>query len=142
MHRRHGRCCRCRVKAARACGVQHLVWSTLPDCNAISEGRFPVRHFSDKAQVDKVGASAGFARHTFVQAPQYFQNFLTRQRPQPLRGGGRGWAVPMNVAARVIQSGDPTEVGRAVAAAFAAGEKLPNGSYLAVCGGTYSWNDS
>jgi NmrA-like family len=48
MHRRHGRCCRCRVKAARACGVQHLVWSTLPDCNAISEGRFPVRHFSDK----------------------------------------------------------------------------------------------
>src|SRR5215472_4897232 len=112
------------VTCARACGVQHLVWSTLPDCDAISGGRFPVRHFSDKARVDPVVASAGFARHTFVQAPQYFQNFLTRQPPTPLPGGGRGWAVPMDVAARVIQAGDPTEVGRAVAAAFSAGERL------------------
>jgi uncharacterized protein YbjT (DUF2867 family) len=129
------------VEAARASGVQHLVWSTLPDCKAISGGRFPVRHFSDKAQVDKVVASVGFARYTFVQAPQYFQNFLTRQAPQPLPGGGRGWAVPMDIAARVVQAGDPAEVGRAVAAAFAAAEKLANGSYLAVSGGTYSWTD-
>ena len=28
-----------------------------------------------------------------------------------------------------------------MAAAFRAGDKLPDGSYLAVCGGTYSWND-
>jgi NAD(P)-dependent dehydrogenase (short-subunit alcohol dehydrogenase family) len=34
-----------------------------------------------------------------------------------------------------------SEVGRAVAAAFGAGDKLPSGSYLAVCGGVYSWND-
>jgi uncharacterized protein YbjT (DUF2867 family) len=129
------------VKAARACGVHHLVWSTLPDCTAISGGRFRVGHFSDKARVDPVVESAGFARHTFVQAPMYFQNLLTRQAAQPLPGGGRGWAVPMDVAARVMQSGDPTEVGRAVAAALAAGEKLANGSYLAVSGGTYSWND-
>jgi hypothetical protein len=129
------------VKAARAGGVQHLVWSTLPDCESISEGRFRVRHFSDKARVDAVVASAGFNRHTFVQAPMYFQNLLTRQAPQPLPGGGRGWAVPMDVAARVIHAGDATEVGRAVAAALAVGEKLANGSYLAVCGGTYSWND-
>jgi uncharacterized protein YbjT (DUF2867 family) len=129
------------VKAARAGGVHHLVWSTLPDCDAIGGGRFSVRHFSDKARVDPVVAAAGFARHTFVQASQYFQNFLTLQPPQPLPGGGRGWAVPMDVAARVIHAGDPTEVGRAVAAAFAAGEQLQNGTYLAVCGGMYSWTD-
>jgi NAD(P)-dependent dehydrogenase (short-subunit alcohol dehydrogenase family) len=34
-----------------------------------------------------------------------------------------------------------SEVGRVVAAAFGAGDKLPSGSYLAVCGGVYSWND-
>jgi hypothetical protein len=32
-------------------------------------------------------------------------------------------------------------VGRAVGAAFAAGDQLPNGSYLDVYGGLYSWND-
>jgi uncharacterized protein YbjT (DUF2867 family) len=129
------------VKAARAAGVQHLVWSTLPDVEKLSGGRFKVAHFTGKARVDAAVEAARFPRHTFVQAPMYFQNFVTRMGPQPLPTGGRGWAVPMDVAARVMHAGDPTEVGRAVAAAFAAGNELPNGSYLDVCGGVYSWND-
>ena len=129
------------VKAARSSGVEHLVWSTLPDCERITGGRLKVVHYTDKARVDAVVEAAGFPRHTFVQAPMYYQNFLTMNAPQPLHNGGRGWAVPMDPAARVMHSGDPTEVGRAVAAAFSAGDKLPNGSYLAVCGGIYSWND-
>ena len=76
-----------------------------------------------------------------MQAPFYFQNFLGTLAPQPLPNGGRGWAVPMDPAARVMHAGDVKDVGRAVAAAFAAGDTLPNGSYLAVCGGLYSWND-
>src|SRR5207302_1087800 len=91
--------------------------------------------------LDAAVEAAGFPRYTFVQAPMYFQNFLTMNTPQPLPGGGRGWAVPMDPAARVMHAGDVTEVGRAVAAAFAAGDKVPNGTYLAVCGGVYSWND-
>jgi hypothetical protein len=71
----------------------------------------------------------------------YFQNFLGMMAPQPLPSGGRGWAVPMDPAARVIHAGDVTEVGRVVAAAFSAGDKLQNGAHLAVCGGVYSWND-
>ena len=55
--------------------------------------------------------------------------------------GRRGWAVPMDPTARVIHAGDITELGRTVAAAFGAGAELANGSYLAVCGGTYSWDD-
>ncbi len=129
------------VKAARSFGVKHLVWSTLPDCERISGGRFKVVHFSGKARVDAFVEAAGFPRHTFVHAPMYFQNFLERMGPQALPDGGRGWAVPMDPAARVMHSGDATEVGRAVAAAFAAGDELPNGSHLAVCGGLYSWND-
>lgn len=129
------------VRAARASGVGHLVWSTLPDCEKLTGGRLKVEHFTGKARVDAVVAAAGFPRHTFVQAPMYFQNFIARGAPQPLPGGGRGWAVPMDPAARVMHLGDATDVGRAVAAAFAAGDELPNGSYLAVCGGVYSWND-
>jgi uncharacterized protein YbjT (DUF2867 family) len=129
------------VKEARAAGVQHFIWSTLPDAEKLTGRRLKLPHFTGKARVDAAVEAANFPRHTFVQAPFYFQNFLGMLAPQPLPNGGRGWAVPMDPAARVIHAGDVNDVGRAVAAAFAAGEKLPNGSYLAVCGGVYSWND-
>ncbi len=38
-------------------------------------------------------------------------------------------------------AGDVTEVGRVVVAAFAAGDKLPDDTYLGVCGGVCSFND-
>jgi len=129
------------VKEARAAGVQHFIWSTLPDAEKLTGGRLKLRHFTGKARVDPAVEAAGFPRHTFVQAPFYFQNFLSMLAPQPLPNGGRGWAVPMDPAARVMHAGDVKDVGRAVAAAFAAGDTLRNGSYLAVCGGVYSWND-
>jgi uncharacterized protein YbjT (DUF2867 family) len=129
------------VQAARAAGVKHLIWSTLPDSEKLTGGRLRVAHFTGKARVDATVKAAGFARHTFVMAPMYFQNFLTMMAPGPLPNGGRGWAVPIDPAARVMHAGDVTEVGRAVAAAFAAGDRLPDGSYLGVCGGLYSFND-
>ena len=129
------------VTVARAAGVQHLIWSTLPDAEKLTSGRLKLPHFTGKARVDAAVEAAKFPRHTFVQAPFYFQNFVSMLAPQTLPNGGRGWVVPMDPAARVIHAGDVKDVGRAVAAAFAAGDKLSNGSYLAVCGGVYSWND-
>ena len=129
------------VKEARAAGVQHFVWSTLPDAEKLTGGRLKLPHFTGKARVDAAVEAAKFPRHTFVQAPFYFQYFLGMLAPQPLSNGRRGWAVPMDPAARVIHAGDVNDVGRAVAAAFAASDKLRDGSYLAVCGGVYSWND-
>ena len=85
--------------------------------------------------------AAGFERHTFVMPPMYFQNFHNMMAPQTLPNGGRGLAVPIDPALRVIHAGDATEVGRPVAAAFAAGDILPDGSRLAPCGGVYSCND-
>ena len=111
------------VQEARAAGVQHLIWSTLPNAENLSGGRLKLPHFTGKARVDAAVEAAGFPRHTFVQAPFYFQNFLGLLAPQPLPNGGRGWAVPMDPTARVIHAGDITDLGRAVAAAFAAGDK-------------------
>lgn len=72
------------VRAAHSAGVKHLVWSTLPDCEKITGGRFKVAHYTDKARVDAVVEAAGFPRYTFVHAPMYFQNFLTmNKRPKP-----------------------------------------------------------
>jgi uncharacterized protein YbjT (DUF2867 family) len=138
---REGEVATAAVAAARAAGVEHLVWSTLPDVDAISGGRLRVDHFTVKARVDAAVAAAGFARHTFVEAPFYFQNFQTALAPQPLPGGGRGWAVPVDPSRQVIHAGDARDVGRAVAAAFRAGDRLASGTRLAVCGGVYSWND-
>jgi hypothetical protein len=129
------------VQAARAAGVKHLIWSTLPDCEKLTGGRLKVVHFTGKARVDAAVRAAGFERHTFVMPPTYFQNFLTMMAPGPLPNGGRGWAAPIDPAARVMHAGDATEVGRVVAAAFSADNELTNGSYLAPCGGIYSFND-
>jgi uncharacterized protein YbjT (DUF2867 family) len=42
------------VKAARAAGVEHLIWSTLPDVKKLTKGRLSVPHFTGKARVDAV----------------------------------------------------------------------------------------
>ena len=85
------------VKAARAAGVEHLIWSTLPDVETLTGGRLKVAHFTEKARVDAVVKAAGFARHTFVMAPMYFQNFLTTMTPSLYRtaaAAGRCRSIP------------------------------------------------
>jgi hypothetical protein len=42
------------VRAAKDAGVKHFVWSTLPDAEAISGGKFHVHHFTDKARIDRI----------------------------------------------------------------------------------------
>jgi uncharacterized protein YbjT (DUF2867 family) len=48
------------IEAAKATGVQHFIWSTLPDVEIISKATFEVPHFTDKARVDALVKSAGF----------------------------------------------------------------------------------
>jgi len=129
------------VAAAKAGGVKHVVWSTLPDSKRLSKGELTVHHFTNKAQVDELVANAGFERHTFVEAPMYFQNLNTMMGPQPLGDGATGWAVPMDPAKRVIHAGDVSEVGKVVARAFENPDRVGNGQYLAVAPAVISWND-
>src|ERR1700757_4190887 len=66
------------IRVAKDAGVKHLIWSTLPDVEAISGGKFDVPHFTGKAKIDRIVKEAGFVHHTFVIAPFYYQNLVSR----------------------------------------------------------------
>jgi len=129
------------VEAAKAAGVKHFVWSTLPDVEKISGGKFEVKHFTHKAKVDQLVSNAGFLRHTFVEAPFYFQNLVGQMQPQLQDDGSKLWALPMAADARVIHMGDVDELGNVVAGAFANPERVGSGQHLSLAGDLSSWND-
>src|ERR1700739_2909121 len=64
------------IRAAKDAGVKHFVWSTLPDVEAISGGKFHVPHFTGKAKVDRIVTEAGVVNHTFVIAHMYYQGLV------------------------------------------------------------------
>ena len=129
------------VEAAKGAGVQHFIWSTPPDVKAISRGEIDVPHFTDKAKVDRAVSEAGFAHHTFVIAPFFYQNLLGAMPPQKQADGTSGWALPLDPERRVIHMGDITEIGRIVAGAFAQPELAGHGQYLPLVGDFLSFNE-
>jgi uncharacterized protein YbjT (DUF2867 family) len=129
------------VHAAKDAGVKHFVWSTLPDVEAISGAKFHVPHFTGKAKVDRIVKEAGFANHTFVIAPFYFQNLTGVLGPQKQPNGSAGWALPLDPTVRSIHMGDITELGDIVAGAFAHPDQAGHGEYLPLVGDFMSFNE-
>src|SRR5947199_6771237 len=105
------------VRAAKEAGVKHFIWSTLPDVEAISGGKLHVPHFTGKAKVDRIVKEAGFANHTFVIAPFYYQNLIGVLGPQKQADGSAVWALPLDPTVRCIHMGDIKELGNIVAGA-------------------------
>jgi len=129
------------VRAAKAAGVKHFVWSTLPDVEAISGGKFNVPHFTGKAKIDRIVKEAGFAHHTFVIAPFFYQNVVGALAPQKQEDGTLGWALPIDPTMRGIHMGDIRELGNIVAGAFAHPDEAGNGEYLPLVGDFMSFNE-
>ena len=129
------------VRAAKDAGVKHLIWSTLPDVEAISGGKFNAHHFTGKARIDPIVKEAGFANHTFVIAPFYYQNLVGVLAPQKQADGSAGWALPLDPDVRCIHMGDITELGNIVAGAFAHPDQAGNGEYLPLVGDFMSFNE-
>jgi len=129
------------VRAAKDAGVKHFVWSTLPDVEAISGGKFHVPHFTGKAKIDRIVKEAGFPHHTFVIAPFYYQNLMGALAPQKQADGSFGWAVPFDPDVRCIHMGDVRELGHIVAGAFAHPGEPGNGEYLPLVGDFMSFHE-
>ena len=92
-------------------------------------------------RVERIVSEAGFAHHTFVIAPFYYQNLLGVMAPQKLPDGAVGWALPLDPQRRVIHMGDITELGRIVAGAFVQPELAGHGEHLALVGDFLSFNE-
>ena len=129
------------VRVAKDAGVKHFIWSTLPDVEAISGGKFNVPHFTGKAKIDRVVKEARFAHHTFVIAPFFYQNLVGALTPQKQQDGTLGWTLPLDPDVRCIHMGDITQLGNIVAGAFAHPDEAGNGEYLPLVGDFMSFND-
>lgn len=129
------------IRAAKDAGVKHFVWSTLPDVEAISGGKFDVPHFTGKAKIDRIVKEAGFPHHTFVIAPGYYQNFVGALAAHKQADGSVGWALPLDPDVRCLHMGDIRELGNIVAGAFAHPDEAGNGEYLPLVGDFLSFNE-
>src|SRR5712671_121983 len=129
------------VRAAKDAGVKHFVWSTLPNVEAISGGKFNVPHFTGKAKIDRIVKEAGFPHHTFVIAPGYYQNFVGVLAPHKQADGSVGWALPLDPNVRCLHLGDIRELGNLVAGAFAHPDEAGNGEYLPLVGDFLSFHE-
>jgi uncharacterized protein YbjT (DUF2867 family) len=129
------------VHAAKDAGVQHFIWSTLPNVETISRGKLGVAHFTDKAKSDRIVSEAGFAHHTFVIAPFFYQNLLGVMAPQKQANGALGWALPLDPEKRAIHMGDITELGPIVVSAFAQPQIAGHGEHLPLVGDFLSFNE-
>jgi uncharacterized protein YbjT (DUF2867 family) len=129
------------IQAAKNAGVNHFIWSTLPDVEKISGGKYDVPHFTGKAKVDEMVKNAGFKNHTFVQPPFYFQNFTGMMSPQAQQDGSTGWTLPIDPGKKVIHMADINDLGKVVAGAFLNPEKAGDGKYLSLATELNSFND-
>ncbi|WP_300336156.1 NmrA/HSCARG family protein [Accumulibacter sp.] len=129
------------VDAARAAGVEHFIWSTLPNVDKISGGAFDVPHFTYKARVDELVRQAGFAHHTFVVAPFFYQNLNGMLAPELQPDGSAAWTLPIDPTVKAIHMGDITELGAVVTGAFSNPAAAGNGQYLPLVGSLLSFDD-
>jgi uncharacterized protein YbjT (DUF2867 family) len=129
------------VRAARNAGAKHFIWSTLPNVEEISGGEFHLPHFTGKAKADRVVKEAGFANHTFVIAPFYYQSLVGVLAPQKQADGSLGWALPIDPDVRCIHMGDIRELGYIVAGALAHPDQAGNGEYLPLVGDFMSFQE-
>ena len=129
------------IEAAKLAGVNHFIWSTLPDVESVSQGEFRLPQFTNKARIDSLVKAAGFPYYTFVVPPAYYQNFAGPFGPQKQQDGSYGWVLPINPDVRCIHMGDINQLGKIVAGAFANPANTGKGAYLPLVGDFLSFSE-
>ncbi|GAA1700672.1 NmrA/HSCARG family protein [Kribbella yunnanensis] len=93
------------ARAAKAAGVQHVVWSTLEDTRpffgdrtdvpSLDDGRYKVPHFDAKGEADDIFRRTGVPT-TYLRTTFYFDAFLQDLKPQRNAEGTLTLTFPMS----------------------------------------------
>jgi len=104
-------------------------YSSLPNSERVSHGKYKVMHFSGKAEIAEYILSLGFEHVHFVEAPMYYQNYGTFF---PVEKSGDHEQYVINIpgsGAKAISMFDPNDYGHGVVLALSDPDKY-NGKYL------------
>ena len=66
------------VAASKTTTLEHYIWSSLPNCRAITDGKCSVPHMDSKNEIDAfiAGAKSLLAKTTFLWCSFYASNFI------------------------------------------------------------------
>ena len=119
------------VDAAKATGLQHVIWSTLPDTRLhvpleddrmpTLHGKYKVPHFDSKGESDQVFLDAGVPT-TFLSTTMYFDSFTTFAHPVRAEDGTLVLTLPMSDSP--LPSVAAEDIGRTALGILTAGTKL------------------
>jgi uncharacterized protein YbjT (DUF2867 family) len=122
---------RAMAAAARATGLRHVVWSTLPDTRLhipmdddrapTLHGNYKVPHFDSKGEADAFFTEAGVPT-TFLSTTMYFEAFLDFFRPTRDDDGTLALHVPMGD--RTLAGIAAEDIGRTAFGIFERGTDL------------------
>jgi len=129
------------VARRRKAGVKHFVWSTLPDVEAISGGKFHVPHFHRQGPDRPDRRARPGSRIIRLSSRLFFyQNLVGVMTPQ--KQPMDRWLGPSSRSSGARHPhGRHRELGGLVAGAFAHPDQAGNGEYLPLVGDLMSFND-
>ena len=119
------------ARAAKAAGVQHAIWSTLPDTRLdlpidndlmpTLQGKYNVPHFDSKGEADSFFTDAGVPT-TFLNTTFFFEGFTTGFRPTRADDGKLVITLPMGE--RKLAGIAAEDIGRTAYGIFKRGDEL------------------
>jgi uncharacterized protein YbjT (DUF2867 family) len=128
---REHRQARAMAAAAKATGLAHVIWSTLPDTRLhlpvdddrvpTLHGRYKVPHFDGKAEAEAFFVEAGVPA-TFLSTTFYFESFVDFFRPA--RGDDGVLALHLPMADRRLPGIAAEDIGRTAFGIFTRGPEL------------------
>ncbi|MEU9330880.1 NmrA/HSCARG family protein [Streptomyces canus] len=120
------------VRAAKAAGLRHVVWSTLEDTRELlplEDGRMPVLqdrynvpHFDAKGEANELFTQAGVPT-TFLNTTFFFQGFLQGMGPQRAEDGALALTLPLEDG-KLLAGVDVADIGRTALAILKGGERF------------------
>jgi uncharacterized protein YbjT (DUF2867 family) len=103
------------VDAVAASGIEHFVFSSLPNVKRLTGGELDVPHFDLKAQVEEYSRDLGLAA-TYAHVAFYYENFLTFFPPRRQEDGSFVFGFPQGDTPLGMVSTE--DAGGAIAAIF------------------------